>query len=113
MPTEKQWEYAAKKNGEASWIYAGSSCPEKVANFKGSSKKGSIEEVGLKEPNGLELYDLSGNVSEWCIDGNDNRKHIRGGSYISACDGIMVSYSDVASVDNKSKTIGLRLVLNQ
>lgn len=113
LPSETQWEYAAKKNGEANWIYAGGSCPEKVANFKESSKIGSIEEVGTKEPNGLELYDMSGNVSEWCIDGNDNRKHIRGGSYMSDCDEITVSYSDVASVDNKSKTIGLRLVLNQ
>lgn len=113
LPTEAQWEYAAKKKGEAKWIYSGGSCPEIVANFKESSKKGSIEEVGSRKPNGLELYDMSGNVSEWCIDGNDNRKHIRGGSYMSSCDGITVSYSDVASVDNKSKTIGLRLVLNQ
>ena len=113
LPTEAQWEYAAKKNGDANWIYAGSNCPEKVANFKESSKKGSIEEVGSKEPNGLELYDMSGNVSEWCADGDDNRKHIRGGSYMSTCDEITVSYSDVASVDNKSKTIGLRLVLIQ
>ena len=113
LPTEVQWENAAKKNGDANWIYAGSNCPEKVANFKESSKKGSIEDVGSKEPNGLELYDMSGNVSEWCADGDDNRKHIRGGSYMSTDDEITVSYSDVASVDNKSKTIGLRLVLNQ
>ena len=113
LPTEVQWEYAAKKNGDSNWIYAGSNCPEKVANFKESSKKGSIEEIGSKEPNGLELYDMSGNVSEWCADGDDNRKHIRGGSYMSSGDEITVSYSDVASVDNKSKTIGLRLVLIQ
>lgn len=113
LPTEAQWEYAAKKEGETGWIYAGSNCPEDVANFKESSRKGCIEEVGSRKPNGLELYDMSGNVSEWCIDGNDNRKHIRGGSYISACYGIKVSYSDMASVNNKSKTIGIRLVLNQ
>lgn len=113
LPTEIQWEYAAKKNGNADWIYAGSNRPEDVANFKESSKTGSIDEVGSKKPNGLELYDMSGNVSEWCNDGNENRKRIRGGSFMSSCEEITVSYSDVASVDNRSKTIGLRLALNQ
>lgn len=113
LPTETQWEYAAKKNGERSWIYAGSQSPEIVANFKESSKNASVEDIGLRKPNGLELYDMSGNVSEWCNDGNENRKHIRGGSFMSSCDEITVTYSDVASIDNRSKTIGLRLVLNQ
>ena len=113
LPTEIQWEYAAKKNGNADWIYAGSNRPEDVANFKESSKTGNIDEVGSRKPNGLELYDMSGNVSEWCNDGNENRKRIRGGSCMSSCEEITVSYSDVASVDNRSKTIGLRLALNQ
>ena len=113
LPTEIQWEYAAKKNGNADWIYAGSNRPEDVANFKESSKTGSIDEVGSRKPNGLELYDMSGNVSEWCNDGNENRKRIKGGSFMSSCEEITVSYSDVASVDNRSKTIGLRLALNQ
>lgn len=113
LPTESQWEYAAKKGGDANWIYAGNNIPEDVANFKESSKNGDIESVGLRNPNQMELYDMSGNVAEWCEDGNEYRKRIRGGSFKSSCDEITVSYSDVASVDNRSKTIGLRLVINQ
>lgn len=113
LPTEIQWEYAAKKNGDSEWIYAGSNNSEEVANYKESSQNGDIEEVDSRKPNGLELYHMSGNVSEWCLDGNNNRKRIRGGSFMSSCEEITVSYSDVASIDNKSKTIGLRLVLNQ
>ena len=113
LPTEIQWEYAAKKNGNADWIYAGGNNPKNLANYKESSKNACVEDIGSRYPNGLELYDMSGNVSEWCLDGNDNRKRIRGGSYMSSCFGINVSYSDVASVDNRSKTIGLRLVLNE
>ena len=113
LPTEKQWEYAAKKNGDTKWIYSGSNTPETVANYKESSKNGSKEEIDSRKPNGLELYHMSGNVSEWCMDGNENRKRIRGGSFLSSSEGITVSYSDVASINNKSKTIGLRLVLNQ
>lgn len=113
LPTEIQWEYAAKKNGSADWIYAGGNTPKDVANYKGSSNNGCVEDVGSRDPNGLDLYDMSGNVSEWCFDGNDNRKRIRGGSFMSSCVGISVSYSDVASVDNRSETIGFRLVLNE
>lgn len=113
FPTEIQWEYAAQKNGKETWVYAGSDCPENVANFKESSKKGSIENVGSRKPNGLELYDMSGNVAEWCDDGSDNRKHIRGGSFMSSRNGINISYSDVASIENRSQTIGLRLALKE
>jgi len=113
LPTEIQWEYAAKKNGNSEWIYAGSSEPEEVANYKESSRNGDVEEIDSRKPNGLELYHMSGNVSEWCLNGNKNRKRIRGGSFVSSCGGITVSYSDAASVDNRSKTIGLRLVINQ
>ena len=116
LPTESQWEYAAKKNGEKDWIYAGSNTPTDVANYNESSKNGTIEEIGNRAPNGLELYDMSGNVSEWCSDGNDNgndnRKRVRGGSFMSSLEEIVVTYSDVATADTKSEAIGLRLSLN-
>jgi len=110
LPTEIQWEYAAKKNGKPDWIYAGSNSPGEVANFRETSG-GNVEEVGLRNPNAMELYDMSGNVSEWCKDGSGNRKRIRGGSFMSYVEDIAVSYSDVSSIDNRSKTIGLRLSL--
>ena len=112
LPAESQWEYAAKKNGDADWIYAGSDIPADVANYRDSSLEGTIEESGSRRPNGLELYDMSGNVSEWCRDGDEKRKRIRGGSFMSSTEEIAVSYSDAASVDTRSKAIGLRLALN-
>lgn len=113
LPTEAQWEYAAKKNGNADWLYAGSDMPGEVANYYDDedTSSGMIEAVGSRRPNGLELYDMSGNVAEWCQDGNENRKRIRGGSYMSSIEEIAVSYSDVAAVNNQSETIGLRLIL--
>ena len=69
LPTEAQWEYAAK-GGDGSpgnYTYAGSNNPDEVAWYN-SNGGSSSKVVGTKAPNGLGLYDMSGNVREWCWD---------------------------------------------
>ena len=111
LPTEAQWEYAARMGGEPEWEFSGGNNPDKVANYKESSINGDVEKVGDKDPNYLELYDMSGNVSEWCMDGSQSRRRVRGGSFMSSEDAIKVSFSDAVSPDRKSRAIGMRLVL--
>jgi len=69
LPTEAQWEYAAKGgNGSpGNYTYAGSNTVGDVAWYAINSDY-KTHEVGKKAPNGLGLYDMSGNVYEWCWD---------------------------------------------
>ena len=67
LPTEAQWEYAAKGgNTGETFTYAGSDDPDEVAWY--GVTYGTSHVVGTKAPNGLGLYDMSGNVWELCWD---------------------------------------------
>ncbi|MCL2443630.1 MAG: formylglycine-generating enzyme family protein [Treponema sp.] len=69
LPTEAQWEYAAKGgNGSpGNYSFSGSNDPDAVAWYEVNSG-GKTHEVGKKAPNSLGIYDMSGNVNEWCWD---------------------------------------------
>ena len=66
LPTEAQWEYAARSGGrDETW--AGGEDPDRVAWTEANSR-GASQPVGGLAPNGLGIYDMSGNVWEWCRD---------------------------------------------
>jgi len=78
LPTEAEWEYACRSGGKPEQ-YAGSSNVSQVAWYRSNSSD-ALHPVGSKNPNGLGLYDMSGNVAEWCADAYDHdafRKHPR------------------------------------
>lgn len=68
LPTEAEWEYAARGGAtSADYRYAGGDILEDVAWYKRNSG-GKTREVKKKRPNALGIYDMSGNVFEWCWD---------------------------------------------
>ncbi len=66
LPTEAEWEYAARSGGKPE-KYAGGSELDRVAWYNGNSNR-STHAVATKDPNGLGLFDINGNVNEWCVD---------------------------------------------
>ena len=88
LPTEVEWEWFARggqnaiEQGTFDNTYSGSNSINEVAWYYENSggNKGTTQDVGLKKPNQLGLYDCSGNVWEWCYDTTENIEN--GKSYI-------------------------------
>lgn len=68
LPTEVEWEYAARGGANAkNWYYAGTNNPND-AGWYNSNASDETHPIRTKRPNDLGLYDMSGNVWEWCAD---------------------------------------------
>ena len=66
LPTEAEWEWLAR--GGENYKYAGSDNVDDVAWYSSNTNDTGTREVKTKAPNGYGLYDMSGNVNEWCWD---------------------------------------------
>lgn len=84
LPTEEEWIYAAK--GGQDTIFAGSDNLDEIGWYSKNSKYLS-HEIKTKQPNGYGIYDMNGNVWEWCWDAYSPKslhKIMKGGSLNSA-----------------------------
>ena len=129
LPTEAEWEFAARGgNNSNHYQYSGSNELGDIAWYDGNSRdKTHVVATKTKQPNELGLYDMSGNVWEWCSDwfGNyssssltnptgpnsgSNRVY-RGGSWLSDTGCCRSSYRSGIPPDYSLNYLGLRLVL--
>ncbi len=127
LPTEAEWEYAARGGGRPH-KYAGGKHFEAYAWYSANSGM-TARPVGKKLPNELGLYDMSGNIYEWCQDtysetayqrhGRDNpvlidegiKRVLRGGSWSNSSHEIRCAYRASVHPDFKGNYIGFRLVM--
>ncbi len=127
LPTEAEWEYAARGGSKRQgYKYAGSDNLDDVAWYTINSGS-TTHAVGTKQPNELGLYDMSGNVYEWCSDwfgsyssssqtnptgaSSGSNRVRRGGCWILNAWDCRVSYRVYNSPDSWSSLLGLRLAL--
>jgi formylglycine-generating enzyme required for sulfatase activity len=121
LPTEAEWEFAAK-GGTKEYItteYSGSNSVEAVAWYSVNSGN-RTHPVGTKAANSLGIYDMNGNVWEWCWRGNygsgaqtDSISVIRGGSWESSAEDIRSGFQkSYVSIRSLSSAVGFRLVHN-
>ena len=135
LPTEAEWEYAARGGNKGQgYKYAGSNTLDDVAWYLGtlpSTISGTAgygpQTVATKAPNELGLYDMSGNVYEWCQDwygryssdtqtnptgpNSGSERVCRGGSCYYYAWHCRVSYRSYEEPTNKNGDLGLRLAL--
>jgi len=114
LPTEAEWEWAAR-GGPLSqgYRYSGSNNPDQVAWHERNSD-GAVHQVGQKEANELGIYDMSGNIWEWCWDRDETGSacRIRGGSCMQLDGHGTVAYRVSRSPDTRYTVIGFRVAQN-
>jgi formylglycine-generating enzyme required for sulfatase activity len=126
LPTEAEWEYACRA-GSTALNYWGGDRNEKYAWFRENSEQ-KTHPVGQKKPNNFGLYDMIGNVWEWCSDwydstyyeksplhnpqGPDSTRHrvFRGGSWLNNVATLHSALRDAAVPDDPSDLFGFRCV---
>jgi formylglycine-generating enzyme required for sulfatase activity len=127
LPTEAEWEYAARGGiNNHGFTFAGSNNIDDVAWYSNNSGS-TTAPVATKSPNELGLYDMSGNVSEWCSDWygsydsevqynpqgptTGNYRVNRGGNWMLGSGYCRTLRRDWRGPDAKSTIIGLRLAM--
>ena len=129
LPTEAEWEYAARGgNKSRGYRYSGSNTIDDVAWYENDALS-QTHPVGTKQPNELEIYDMTGNVMEWCQDwygsyssspqvnptgaASGSYRVVRGGGWSDSARDCRTSDRDFISPGGRSSDLGLRLVLSE
>ena len=135
LPTEVEWEWFARggqiaiEEGTFDYTYSGSNNINEVAWYYENSggNKGATQDVGLKKPNQLGLYDCSGNIWEWCYDTTENiengksytykafdssnvYRRLKGGSWYEDANVCTVLCRNYAHAIDANDVVGFRLV---
>ena len=132
LPTDAQWEFACRAGTKGPWNFVAEASAVGRPDVKtfcaygwfgwmggmrypgGGTHWGATHPVGLLKPNAFGLYDMHGNVWEWCIDRfspGDARRVVRGGSYSNGPADCRSAFRYGILPETRSASFGVRLVL--
>jgi len=128
LPTEAEWEYACRNRGNYD-RFSGGNEPD-MPGWQESDSNDSTHPVGAKKPNSLGIYDMSGNVWEWCqdvyrpeaydknqtvtvSDDKDSERVVRGGSWNNPAVNCRCTFRRGERPNESKNDIGFRLVLEE
>ena len=132
LPTESEWEYACRAGTTTRFYWGDDPSYNDIGRYAvySDNDPGGTANVGTKLPNAWGLYDMSGNVWEWCEDvwhsdyngapenggawiagGDQGRRVLRGGSWVSILRSCRSANRGWYSYDNRYIYVGFRLVL--
>ncbi len=124
LPTEAEWEYACRAGTTTAYSFGNDAAQlGQYAWFEGNSGK-ETKPVGTHKANPLGLYDMHGNVWEWCQDGSEEKlrggedpvvgsrssRVVRGGSWVNVAFFVRSSFRDYYTPNLRSYCIGFRVV---
>jgi formylglycine-generating enzyme required for sulfatase activity len=139
LPTEAEWEYAARSGGKRE-KWSGTNTESELGDYgwyadnsEGKWYDKKTHPVGLRKPNGLGIFDMSGNIWEWCSDLYNSEYYknspeqnpvalpavsgsffriYRGGSWINVAEGLRTTYRNSYKPDVRVKLIGFRMSMS-
>ena len=128
LPTEAEWEYACRAGSETIWHFGNDSAQLENYAWHDENSRDKTHAVGKLQPNAFDLYDMYGNVWEWCQDwfnetyyansprenpaGQSSGKYrlLRGGSWYNLPDGCRSACRGSFASANQGSNIGCRVV---
>ena len=110
LPKQLEWEWAAKGGTNNKW--AGTNDEGDLLDYAWYLQNSGFKthEVKKKKPNEYGLYDMSGNVGEWCWDQEDAKRVRRGGSFRSAASDVTCTWRDSDTANRGHNAFGLRVL---
>ena len=127
LPTEAEWEYACRAGANTSFHFGDNASQLRDYGWTGANAGRQTHEVGQKKPSPWGLYDMHGNVWEWCLDGvrtytndtvydplgpsSDADRLWRGGAWISRPETARSAWREWSAPSDRSEHIGFRVAL--
>ena len=129
LPTEAQWEYACRAGTKAKYYSGNADADLDAVAWHKANSGGKSHPVGGKKPNAFGLYDMLGNVWQWCRDGyaehyetlaavdpvcaQDGGRILHGGSWRSTRKGSRAAYRNNDAIDFRGENYGFRVSVSR